>query len=412
MTARRASDEKAKSEVNLDVAVIGAGPAGLGCALALQACGVERMAIFDRSEVGASFARWPRQMRLITPSFHSNPFRQPDLNAITPKTSPADFLHGEHPTGREYALYLKAVATHYALPVREGTGVEEIKTSRAGFDVITSNGVVRARNVIWAAGEFSRPDHGGIKGAHHCRHNGEVADWKLLRGGEYTIIGGYESGIDAAVNLAWLGKNVKVLSRGEPWHVSSPDPSVALSPYTIDRLKAALLEAPGSIHFYKNADISEVTRQRGRWRVHDRAGGVYESETAPILCTGFHTALLPVRHLFHEAEGQLIFSEEADESTLTPGLFYSGPSLVHRGSSFCFIYKFRSRFGVVARAIAQRLGLRWEAALRPWQDHGFMLEDLSCCVDCQCAVAATEEREVPPVAEYETLNGREVPAHV
>ncbi len=230
MTARSVSVENGESEASLDVAVIGAGPAGLGCALALQACGVQRMAIFDRCEVGASFARWPRQMRLITPSFHSNPFRQPDLNAITPKTSPADFLHGEHPTGREYALYLKAVATHYALPVRDGTGVKEIMSTGAEFDVITEKGVVRARNVIWAAGEFSRPDHGGIKGAHHCRHNGEVVDWKLLQGAEHTIIGGYESGIDAAVNLAWLGRDVKVLSRGEPWHVSSPDPSVALSP--------------------------------------------------------------------------------------------------------------------------------------------------------------------------------------
>ena len=49
-----------------------------------------------------------------------------------------------------------------------------------------------------------------------------------------------------------------------------------------------------------------------------------------------------------------------DESTVTPGLFLVGPSVVHGTSngplSFCFVYKFRQRFGVVANAIAQGLG--------------------------------------------------------
>ncbi|WP_449071565.1 hypothetical protein [Prosthecobacter sp.] len=49
-----------------------------------------------------------------------------------------------------------------------------------------------------------------------------------------------------------------------------------------------------------------------------------------------------------------VFTEEADESTRVPGLFYSGPSLQHRGMLFCFIYKFRPRFGIIAREIARR----------------------------------------------------------
>lgn len=32
----------------LDVLIVGAGPAGLGCAVALKACGVENLAILDR----------------------------------------------------------------------------------------------------------------------------------------------------------------------------------------------------------------------------------------------------------------------------------------------------------------------------------------------------------------------------
>merc|ERR1711871_605449 len=63
-----------------------------------------------------------------------------------------------------------------------------------------------------------------------------------------------------------------------------------------------------------------------------------------------------------------------DESTKTPGLFMVGPGVYHKislgekdkdandGQSelefiFCFLYKFRARFPVVASAIADKLGI-------------------------------------------------------
>ena len=106
-----------------------------------------------------------------------------------------------------------------------------------------------------------------------------------------------------------------------------------------------------------------------------------------------------MRPLFAWKKGQPVFSEAADESTITPGLFYSGPSLQHRGMLFCFIYKYRARFGIIAREIAERLGHEWRESLRLWKERGFMLDDLSCCADCQCAVEQ-EEPENPEVEDY------------
>ena len=86
-----------------------------------------------------------------------------------------------------------------------------------------------------------------------------------------------------------------------------------------------------------------------------------------------------------------VFSEEADESTTTPGLFYSGPALVHQNSLFCFIYKFRSRFGVIAREIANRLGKsEVEEKLSLYLKTGFMNTDLDCCTECECAIKPAE----------------------
>jgi thioredoxin reductase len=374
------------SSARHDVLIVGAGPAGLGCAVALKACGVENLAILDRREVGASFEHWPAQMRMITPSFHSNPFGQVDLNAITPQTSVADYLGREHPSGSDYARYLRAVADYYQLPVESGIEVSAVKKKGREFIVETSEGPRRARFVIWAAGEFFHPHRGGIVGAELCRHNSEVADWSELPGVEHAIIGGFESGIDAAVHLARAGKSVHVFSRGEPWHSDHSDPSRTLTPYTRDRLKAAFLEAPGSIRFYKNADIVEVKHLDDRYVLLDQEGVPFEVSTPPILCTGFRGALRGVEEHFHLFEEVPVFTEEADESPVTKGLFYSGPALRHRGTLFCFIYKFRARFGIIAREIASRLGLEWEGPLKLWRERGFLVEDLACCTDCRCDV--------------------------
>lgn len=386
-----------------EVLIVGAGPAGIGCALALQACGV-KVQLVDAKGVGASFLDWPRQMHLLTPSFHSNVFGGVDLNAVTPDTSPADFLHTQHPDGREYARYLRALVMHHGLMVDAPTRVTAVMPEQdGGFVVATDRGTHQARFVIWAVGEFGRPDLGGIGGAALCRHNSGVGDWDEVaqEGMRFVVIGGYESGIDAAVNLMERGREVHVLSRGEPWGQDDPDPSRSLSPHTRDRLRRALLEAPGQVRFYKNADILRVTKTPAGYELVDGEGTAFTSETRPILCTGFQSALEQpmMRPLWDWRGGQPVLSEAADESTMTPGLFYSGPSLQHRGMLFCFIYKFRARFGVIAREIAERLGRDWVVPLTLWRERGFMMEDLDCCADCQCAVEA-EASVNPEVMAY------------
>jgi len=381
--------------------IVGAGPAGLGCAIALQACGIQTR-ILDAREIATSFLAWPRQMHLLTPSFHGNAFGLADLNAVSPQTSPADFLHTQHPDGPAYARYLRALAAHYRLDIQapvKVTGITPLKTG--GFKLATDQGAEQAQFVIWAAGEFSHPDTGGIQGADHCLHNSRIRDWEEITQTKqkHVVIGGYESGVDAAIQLMHLGAEVHLLSRGEPWTLDDPDPSRSLSPHTRDRLREALLTAPGQVQFYQNADIVRVRPMGADYEVLDREGRSFHSPTKPILATGFRHALEPVRHLWDWQSGLPVFTEAADESTLTPGLFYSGPSLQHRGMLFCFIYKFRSRFGVIARAIAERLGQPWEQPLQLWKERGFMLEDLSCCSDCQCAVEA-EEPIQPQIKDY------------
>ena len=65
--------------------------------------------------------------------------------------------------------------------------------------------------------------------------------------------------------------------------------------------------------------------------------------------------------------------------TQVPGAFLVGPTVSHGKLSFCFIYKFRQRFGVVANAICRGLGRDTTAAVAEARRSNMFLDDLSCC---------------------------------
>ena len=239
-----------------------AGASGVGCALMLtRIFGLDNMSVLlvERGEsVGTSFKQWPEEMAFISPSFNqqggTNSF---DLNSIMHGTSPAYSLHAEHPTGEQYATYLGALAQAAELNVRLETEVcgltplsqpgeghlgFEVRLQPAGAPAGFGEKPLRARYVIWAAGEFQFPKSAAslnLKGSELCMHNSTVRSWKALPGDDFVIIGGYESGCDAAVNLAAAGKRTTVIASTPFWDVATPDPSTELAPYTAARLRVA-----------------------------------------------------------------------------------------------------------------------------------------------------------------------------
>ena len=368
-----------------EVAIVGAGAAGLGCAVALKEFGVNDVIVLDRHEVGASFRRWPQEMRFITPSFTSNAFGMLDLNAIVPRTSPAFTLDREHPSGSLYAKYLDNVAKHFELRVKTGVDVCGVAVEDNGtFTLTTAGRPVRARHLIWAAGEFQYPNRNSFAGAECCCHSSDVNTWQDLEGDRFTVIGGYESAADAAISLVQLGKNVTVLARYATWKREDPDPSISLSPYSRERLEWA--DSTGSLNLVDSVDITSVRENGDTWVVQASDGREWESDTRPILATGFKGSLSRLDGMIeYNEDGAPVVTEEADESTLVPGLFISGPILEHRGVNFCFIYKFRQRFAIVADAIAQRLGMDTAEAVAAHRAAGMYLDDLSCCAEsCAC----------------------------
>lgn len=371
-----------------DVVVVGAGAAGVGVGVALRHAGIEDFVVIDRHHVGASFDAWPAETRFITPSFPSNSVGMLDLNAVAVGTSPAFSMGVEHPSGPEFAEHLRGVADFFELPIRTGIEVTGVADDGAGFIVETASGPLRTRFVIWAAGEFQYPRLGGFPGAEHCLHTANIRRYEDLVGDDWVVIGGYESGVDAAYHLARRGRRVRLFDGGCPWGESTSDPSVSLSTYSQERMSEEAFVDRVELH--PQSPVAEVTRVD----LDDSGGAEYETRLVdgrgfrgrqpPLLATGFAGSWSLVgEHFWRREDGYPELSEE-DESTVVPGLFLVGPAVRHDSHVFCFIFKFRQRFAVVAKAIATRLGLPAEEleAYRRW---GMYLDDLSCCgEECAC----------------------------
>jgi len=358
------------------VAIVGAGPAGLGMARVLRDLAIPDVCVLERTRIGASFRAWPQSMRFISPSFPGNAFKLTDLNAITFDTSPAVTLKREHPSGPEYATYLERAAEVFGLPVIAGVDVQGLKPDGDDLVLHTDRGELRAQFVVWAAGQFQYPDDTGIEGAEHSIHSSRIKRWSDHPGSEVLVIGGYESGLDAAIGLAAAGKSVTVLSRSPTWDSNDADPSVALSPYTRQRLDIALRRK--SIKLIGDADVLALDRSSGSVRVLGADGRSWVSSSTPILATGYSGSTSVIREWFAFDDGGCPVVTLQDESTELPGLFLVGPELKHRGHLFCYIHKFRQRFAIVAQAIAGRLGAD-TSALDAYRANNMFLDDLSCC---------------------------------
>ncbi|MEL6712478.1 MAG: NAD(P)/FAD-dependent oxidoreductase [Planctomycetota bacterium] len=365
-----------------DVIVVGGGAAGVGIGVALQHADVENFLVLDRHMVGASFAMWPAETRFISPSFATNAIGMLDLNSVAIGVSPAYSLGVEHPTGEEFAKHLVSVADYFELPVREDTEVLEITRTDDHFVVRTNEGRLLAKHVVWAAGEFQYPVEGVIDGSEHCRHTATVERYGDLDGDEFLVIGGYESGIDAAYHLALQGKRVTVLDSECPWDDESSDPSIALSTYSLERMRDPLFKK--HVELFANTPVAAVAAEGDAFAVTSEEGRRFETGRPPLLAAGFAGSHRLVDDLFEQRSDGFPLLNKDDESTITPGLFLCGPSVRHGNNVFCFIYKFRQRFAVVAKKIATSLGLEAEY-LESYRDWGMYLDDLSICgEDCVC----------------------------
>ncbi|MEO0369706.1 MAG: NAD(P)-binding domain-containing protein, partial [Pseudomonadota bacterium] len=310
-----------------------------------------------------------------------------DLNAVDAGSSPAIFAGVQHLSGVEYSQYLYFVAEANQLPIACECKVQKVTAqANGGFHLDTEEGPIQTDYLIWACGEFQFPDLEPFPGADLCWHYAQITDWRDFKKRPYTVIGGYESGLDSAINLLKHGCEVNLLVRNRTWDLPEVyDPSQTLSPYTRQRLRD--VEADERLTITYGADVVEVTRALESGFTIDLADGrSLDAQHPPILGTGFVKGggARQVSELWEWNDSGNILLSEIDESVKTPGLFLVGPQVRHEQQVYCFIYKFRQRFAFIAKEIAGRKQLQFKFANDTPEGAWGPFGNSECCENCEC----------------------------
>ena len=190
---------------SFDVAVVGAGPTGLSCAIELKRRGVSAV-VFDKGCVVNSLYHYPTHMTFFT---------TPELLEIgdLPMTAVR-----EKPTRAEALKYYRRVADHYKLDIRQYERVDDIQGADGGFSVATTNrkgapGDYEVRKIIIATGYYDVPVLMNVPGEdlpkvlHYYKEPHPFYDCDV------TVIGAKNSAAIAALEVYRAGGRVTLIYR-------------------------------------------------------------------------------------------------------------------------------------------------------------------------------------------------------
>ncbi len=189
-----------------DVLIIGAGPAGINAAYALNAAGIEYRIIERTQQLAPTWNSLYPSLRLNTSRFFSElPGRRFPLH------------WGIHPTAQQYHRYLVDWVRDQDFAIEHGIEVYRAAPRADGlWQVETSAGIETYHAVIPATGVFDNPQLPEIEGMD--RFNGDIMhsrDFRQpdqIRGQRTLVVGNGPSGADIAVaagqvaagGFAWL----------------------------------------------------------------------------------------------------------------------------------------------------------------------------------------------------------------
>jgi cation diffusion facilitator CzcD-associated flavoprotein CzcO len=237
------------------VVIVGAGPAGIGSALALKDAGLRPLVIDRAEEAGSSWRGRYDRLRLNT----CRPFSHLP-NRSWPKGTPM------FPTRDQLVEHIDRHAHEEGIELKLGTTVERIdRDAGGGWVVETSDGSIPAAQVIVATGYENVPfipDWQGREGfTGELIHSAEYRNPKPFEGRSALVVGPGCSGMEIAYDLATGGATTVWLSARTP-------PNILLrqgpGPIPGDMIGVALLRAPvrfgdAFARFGRRMDLGDLT---------------------------------------------------------------------------------------------------------------------------------------------------------
>jgi thioredoxin reductase (NADPH) len=197
--AKEPDDSANTPEPHYDVAIIGAGPAGLSASLTAHQYEMKYVTL-EQGEIAATIRQYPRQKFLM-----AEPLAIP--------------LYGNLYVGdgtKEALLAVwETIITNTGVRVRTNERLERVERSGNGFYLHTPVGKYHARYVVLALGRRGAPKKLNVKGEDLAKVAYRLIEADSYEDKDIIITGGGDSAIEAALALSRSGKNrVALVHRG------------------------------------------------------------------------------------------------------------------------------------------------------------------------------------------------------
>jgi len=252
-----ASGQRAPGQV--DVAIIGSGPAGLAATLLAHERGLRYLTL-EQSSLGGTVAHFPRGKLVMT-----QPARLPMVGTVR---------FGE--TRKEALIdFWSKVEVQTGIRIRYGERLERLERSADGFELVSDRGRYRSTFVLLAIGRRGTPRRLGVPGEELSKVVYSLADPAEYADRRVLVVGGGDSALEAALSLTEQpGTQVTLSYRGSAFTRAKRK----------NREAAARLAESGAVRMLMESEVVEIGP--GQVAIEHRGRSLDLPNDAVIICAG------------------------------------------------------------------------------------------------------------------------------
>lgn len=316
------------------VIIIGAGPIGLACGIALKKRNIP-FRIIDKGCLVNSIYHYPVNMTFFSTA---DRLEIGDIPFISQNVKP---------TRKEALEYYRRVSDHYKLPIQLYEKVVSITGDDGDFTVVSDKDTYKGHKIVISSGFYSDPHRMNIPGEdlpkvkHYYDEPHPYAFQKVL------VIGAGNSGVDVALETFRCGSDVTMAVR-------TPEIKKTVKYWVKPDIENRIKE--GDIKAYFNTEIISIHEKSVVLKTPD--GNIEIDNDFVLAMTGYEpdfSLLTSAGVTFQNDEAQTPFYDENTMESNKKGIYLAGVVCGGLNTSKWFIENSRYHGEVIAKAIESEL---------------------------------------------------------